>query len=58
MTNMEIVMLAALAAEEAEAQEENLLFTIVVLVFQHLDIKESIPVRIVVITILWEATSV
>lgn len=54
---MEIVMSAALAAVEAKAQEENLLFTIVVLAFQHMDIKESIPVGIAGNIILWEVTS-
>lgn len=57
MMNMEIVMSAALAAVEAKAQEENLLFTIVVLAFQHMDIKESIPVEIAGNIILWEVTS-
>ena len=57
MMNMEIVMSAALAAVEAKAQEENLLFTIVVLAFPHMDIKASIPVGIAGNIILWEVTS-
>lgn len=45
-------------AEVAEAQDGNLLFTIVVLEFRPLAIKVSIPVEIVGSIIMLEATNV